>query len=186
VRYRFRENCTEAKYGQVLAAFNAWQPWKLSKEHALAEVQCGYNHLQAQVRFLFLLCCQMLAKQHRLHASATASNISSSRTHSSSAVRLQAPAGAGEATYKHDGCSAGYRYWWCKVQRVVGLRLCCAAGSCYNHLQAQVRHLVLVDCTSSSSNNIAVMDSTYGYDHTQAQVRLQGLACLQVGCGCSS
>jgi hypothetical protein len=49
VRYRFRENCTEAKYGQVLAAFNAWQPWKLSKEHALAEVQCGYNHLQAQV-----------------------------------------------------------------------------------------------------------------------------------------
>ncbi|KAF6253875.1 hypothetical protein COO60DRAFT_1544256 [Scenedesmus sp. NREL 46B-D3] len=48
VRYMFRENCTQAKYAQVLAAFNAWQPWKLSKEHAMAEVQCGYDSLQVQ------------------------------------------------------------------------------------------------------------------------------------------
>jgi hypothetical protein len=57
VRYRFRENCTEAKYAQVLAAFNAWQPWKLSKEHAMAEVQCGYDQLQAQVRQCISLFC---------------------------------------------------------------------------------------------------------------------------------
>jgi hypothetical protein len=50
VRYHFHENCTEAKYAAVLAAFNAWQPWKLSKEHALAEVQCGYDNLRVQVR----------------------------------------------------------------------------------------------------------------------------------------
>lgn len=50
VRYRFRENCTEAKYAAVLGAFNAWQPWTLPKEVALAEVQCGYDSLQVQVR----------------------------------------------------------------------------------------------------------------------------------------
>ncbi|WIA13183.1 hypothetical protein OEZ85_006775 [Tetradesmus obliquus] len=48
VRYRFRENCTEAKYAAVLGAFNAWQPWTLPKEVALAEVQCGYDSLQVQ------------------------------------------------------------------------------------------------------------------------------------------
>jgi hypothetical protein len=62
VRYHFKENCTEAKYATVLAAFNAWQPWKLSKEHALAEIQCGYDNLRVQVKRVYSTSQQSLQR----------------------------------------------------------------------------------------------------------------------------
>jgi len=50
VKYKFRQNCTEAKFTEVLKAWNEWKPWQLSQEHALVDMECGYGHLWVQVR----------------------------------------------------------------------------------------------------------------------------------------
>lgn len=49
MKYKFRQNCTEAKFTEVLKAWNDWKPWQLSKEHALIDIECGYGHLWVQV-----------------------------------------------------------------------------------------------------------------------------------------
>jgi hypothetical protein len=50
IKYKFRQNCTEAKFVEVLKAWNDWKPWQLSREHALVDIECGYGHLWVQVR----------------------------------------------------------------------------------------------------------------------------------------
>lgn len=48
-KYQFRQKCTAASFASVLKAWNEWQPWKLDKQRALVDVQCGFNQLRAQV-----------------------------------------------------------------------------------------------------------------------------------------
>lgn len=50
MKYKFRQNCTAAKFAEVLKAWNEWKPWELSGKHALVDIECGYGHLWVQVR----------------------------------------------------------------------------------------------------------------------------------------
>ena len=48
-KYKFRQNCSESKFREVLQAWNDWKPWQLSRQHALVDIECGYGHLWVQV-----------------------------------------------------------------------------------------------------------------------------------------
>jgi hypothetical protein len=52
MKYKFKQNCTAAKFAEVLKAWNEWKPWELSGKHALVDVECGYGHLWVQVSCL--------------------------------------------------------------------------------------------------------------------------------------